>query len=60
MLNLKDLEIMEDRGQYPDMHDLLEEKCPQCNGEYHVGDYVCWDMCYACAKRNGLLPQFLS
>jgi hypothetical protein len=48
------------QSNYPDMMDLLEEKCPQCNGEYLVGDYVCWDMCYECAKRNGLLSEFLS
>jgi len=56
MLNLEDLKNMEDRGQYPDMMDIMEgETCPLCDGEYRVGDFVCWGMCYECAKRNGLL-----
>ena len=38
----------------------MDEPCPECNGVYLVGDWSCWGMCYECARKNGLLPEFLS
>ena len=56
-VKLKDL----DNVRKPDMFDVIEDtKCPDCFGELSVGSYVCWGMCYECAKKSGKLPKFLS
>lgn len=59
--NMLDLTKIEQSSGYPSMEELMEgETCPLCDGEYRVGDFVCWGMCFTCAKRNGLLAEFLS
>lgn len=32
------------------MEETLDEPCPQCQGTYQVGDYVCWGVCFWCAN----------
>ena len=56
-----DLSDLHDGVSGPDMHDILEDaSCASCLGTIRVGDYVCWGVCYSCAKIFGKLPEFLS
>jgi hypothetical protein len=41
-----------DRAKYCySMDHFMADMCPNCGGNnMQLGDYVCWGMCYVCAK----------
>lgn len=39
-----------------DMDSHMADPCPNCGGyRMALGDWVCWDMCFICAKEKGIL-----